>query len=73
MKPAIRAKDMAQPGPVVRDILRGFERGRRVVYPGGPAVRLGTWARILPRTVMLRLAPRVTASLNCRHGNGVAK
>ena len=74
MSPSIPAKDMAQPGPVVRDILRGFERGHRVVYPGGPAVRLGTLgARLLPRNVILRLARGVTRSLNQEHGKGEEK
>ena len=74
MSPAIQARDMAQPGPVVRDILRGFERGHRVVYPGGPAVWLGTLgARFLPRNVILRLARGVTQSLNQEHGKAADK
>lgn len=65
MKPALQAKQMDQPGPVVREILRGFERGKRVVYPGKLANRTGTWgARFLPRSMILRLAAATTKKLN---------
>ncbi|WP_353069909.1 SDR family oxidoreductase [Tunturibacter empetritectus] len=65
MNPTLNAKQMDQPTPVVRDILRGFERGERVVYPGKLANRLGTWgARFLPRNMILRLALKTTSKLN---------
>jgi len=65
MNPKLQAKQMDQPGPVVSDILRGFERGKRVVYPGKPANRLGTWgARFMPRNMILRLAVGTTKKLN---------
>lgn len=32
--PQLQAKQMHQAAPVVSDILRGFERGKKVVYPG---------------------------------------
>jgi short-subunit dehydrogenase len=67
MRPQLQAKQMDQPGPVVSEILRGFERGKRVVYPGKLANRLGTWgARLMPRDVILRLAVGTTEKLN-RH------
>lgn len=67
MNPRLSARSMAQPDRVVSDILRGFERGRRIVYPGNAAVRLGTLgARLLPRAMLLRLATTVTKSLNQR-------
>jgi short-subunit dehydrogenase len=67
MNPALEAKQMDQPTPVVRDILRGFEQGKRVVYPGRLANRLGTWgARFLPRNMILRLALKTTRKLNQR-------
>jgi short-subunit dehydrogenase len=67
MNPKLQAKQMDQPGPVVRDILRGFELGKRVVYPGKLANRLGTWgARFLPRNMILRLAVGTTKKLNQR-------
>ena len=65
MNPILNAKQMEQPIPVVRDILRGFRQGKRVVYPGTPANRLGTWgARFLPRNMILRLALKTTRRLN---------
>ena len=67
MTPKLQAKKMDQPGPVVTDILRGFERGKKVVYPGKLAVRLTPLgARFLPRNLILRLATGVTKQLNQR-------
>lgn len=67
MTPQLQAKQMDQPGPVVSDILRGFERGKKVVYPGKLSVRLSTLgARFLPRNMLLRLAVGVTKKLNQR-------
>ena len=58
-------KQMDHPGRVVSDILRGFERGKRVVYPGKLGNRLSTLgARFLPRNTILRLAVGVTKKLN---------
>src|SRR5450432_1578148 len=65
MNPKLRAKQMDQPGPVVSEILRGFERGKKVVYPGKLANRMSTWgARFLPRNMILRLAAGVTKKFN---------
>jgi short-subunit dehydrogenase len=65
MKPSLQAKQMDQPVPVVDDILRGFERGKKVVYPGRLAVYLSTLgAKFLPRNMILRLAVGVTKKLN---------
>jgi hypothetical protein len=65
MNPKLEAKQMDQPGPVVSEILRGFERGKIVVYPGKLTNRLGTWgARLLPRNMILRLAVATTKKLN---------
>ena len=65
MKPDLKAEQMDQPGPVVREILRGFEQGKRVVYPGKLTNRLGTWgARLLPRNLLLNLAVATTKKLN---------
>ena len=67
MNPKLQAKQMDQPNPVVSDILRGFERHKRVVYPGKFQNRLSTLgARFLPRNVILRLAEGVTKKLNER-------
>lgn len=65
LNPKLQAREMDQPAPVVRDILRGFEQRKRVVYPGKLANRLGTWgARFLPRNMILRLAVATTKKLN---------
>ena len=64
--PRLKAKQMAQPGTVVSDILRGFDRGKNVVYPRLPAHLRTLGARLLPRSIILRLARRVTETLN--HG-----
>ncbi len=65
MNPMLNAKQMDQPTPVVLDILRGYNRGKRVVYPGKLANRLGTWgSRFLPRNMILRLATKTTRKLN---------
>jgi len=63
--PELKEARMDQPGPVVAEILRGFERGKRVVYPGKVSNWMSTWgARLLPRTVMLRMAARTMKRLN---------
>jgi len=65
MNPELQAKQMDEPGSVVSEILRGFERGKRVVYPGKLTNRLSTWgARFMPRNVILRLAVGTTKKLN---------
>ncbi len=65
MNPKLQPTQMDQPGPVVSDILRGFEQGKRVIYPGKLANRLNTLgARFLPRNMILRLAADVTKKLN---------
>jgi len=63
--PEQKAGEMDQAGPVVAEILRGFERGKRVVYPG----KVSNWfstlgARLMPRNVILRMAARTTKRLN---------
>lgn len=64
-KPKAQARQMDQAGPVVGEILRGFARGKKVVYPGKLTGRLSTLgARFLPRAMILRLAVGVTKRLN---------
>ena len=65
MSPSLKTSQMDQPGPVVRDILRGFEQGKDVVYPGKVTNRISTWgARFLPRKTILRVAVGITKKLN---------
>ena len=67
MNPKLQAKDMDQPAPVVDEILRGFERGKTVVYPGKLINRLSTWgARVMPRSVILKVAAGSIQKLNQR-------
>jgi short-subunit dehydrogenase len=67
MNPKLQASQMDQPETIVCDTLRGFELGKRVVYPGKLANRLSTWgARLLPRNLILRVAVRTTNKLNQR-------
>jgi short-subunit dehydrogenase len=65
MNPRLQAGEMDQPGPVVSEILCGFERSKKVVSPGKLANRMSTWgARLLSRDMILRLAVGVTKHLN---------
>jgi short-subunit dehydrogenase len=65
MNPKLQPKEMDQPAPIVIEILRAFDKGKRVVIPGKLLVRLGTLgARLLPRNVILRLAAGTVQQLN---------
>jgi hypothetical protein len=67
MKPGLRADQMDQPRPVVTEILRAFENGTRVVYPGKITGRLSTWgARLMSRNLIVRLAAKTVKRLNRR-------
>lgn len=51
------------PERVAEDAITGAERGRRVVIPGGPAVRAAFAPnRYAPRGVALAIAKRIMAS-----------
>lgn len=65
MNPKLQARQMDQPATVVRDTLRAFAKGKRVVYPGKLLVRLSTWgARLMPRDMILRVAAGTVKDLN---------
>jgi uncharacterized protein len=65
MNPQMQAKQMDQPATIVREILRAFDKGEKVVVPGKLLVRLGTLgARLLPRNTILRLAAGTVQQLN---------
>jgi len=52
------------PESVVRGILRAFDQGKAVAYPGRPSVRLATWLpRLLPRSLIVRLAAMATEKM----------
>jgi short-subunit dehydrogenase len=49
------------PESVVRGILRAFDQGKAVAYPGRASVRIATWLpRLLPRSLIVRLAAMAT-------------
>jgi short-subunit dehydrogenase len=49
------------PERVVRGILRAFDQGKAVAYPGRASVRIATWLpRLLPRSLIVRLAAMAT-------------
>src|SRR5258705_11837326 len=49
------------PEMVVRGILRAFDQGKAVAYPGRASVRIATWLpRLLPRSLVVRLAAMAT-------------
>jgi uncharacterized protein len=52
------------PEMVVRGILRAFDQGKAVAYPGRASVRIATWLpRFLPRAVVVRLAAMATGKM----------
>jgi short-subunit dehydrogenase len=54
---ALSATDMDSSEMVVREILRAFDRGKAVAYPGRLSVRAATWLpRLLPRSLIVRIA-----------------
>jgi short-subunit dehydrogenase len=49
---------------VVGAILRAFDQGKAVAYPGRPSVRFATWLpRLLPRGLIVRLAAMATVKM----------
>lgn len=67
MNPSVSPDQMDQPGPVVRAILDGFRRKKRVVYPGRFSIRATTWwARVMPRDLIVRMAAKTVSKLNRR-------
>jgi short-subunit dehydrogenase len=63
-KTALSAKDMDSSEMVVREILRAFDRGKAVSYPGRLSVRAATWLpRLLPRSLIVRIAARASEKM----------
>ena len=57
-----RSFDM--PEMVVREILRAFDQGKAVAYPGRPSVRFATWLpRLLPRGLIVSVAAMATRKM----------
>jgi hypothetical protein len=56
---------------VVRAILRAFDHGKAVAYPGRASVRIATWLpRLLPRDLIVRLAGMATGKMGLAHAAG---
>src|SRR5260370_6997626 len=52
------------PEMVVRGILRAFDQGKAVAYPGRPSVRFATWLpRLSPRSLVVRRAAIATGKM----------
>jgi short-subunit dehydrogenase len=61
---ALSAMDMDSSEMVVREILRAFDRGKAVAYPGRLSVRAATWLpRLLPRSLIVRIAAMATEKM----------
>ncbi len=61
---ALSARDMDSSEVVVREILRAFDRGKAVAYPGRLSVRAATWLpRLLPRSLIVRIAAMATEKM----------
>jgi hypothetical protein len=65
MNPTLSAKQMDQPGTIVREVLMAFEKNKRVVVPGKFKVWLGPLgARLLPRDLIAGMAAGTVNELN---------
>lgn len=65
--PAIAREQMDQPGPIVAEALRAFERGRRVLIPGKISNWINAFAvRFAPRAFVTRIAEGKLRKLNRR-------
>jgi len=61
---ALSGKDMDSSEMVVREILRAFDRGKAISYPGRLSVRVATWLpRLLPRSLIVRIAAMATEKM----------
>jgi uncharacterized protein len=64
-KPDIGRNQMDDPKSIVREVLRAFDRGKRVLIPGKFSVRMNAFAvRLFPRTLIARIAEGTTRKLN---------
>jgi short-subunit dehydrogenase len=64
-KPTIGRNQMDDPKSIVREVLRAFDAGKGIVIPGKFSIRLNAFAvRLLPRTLIARIAEGTTRKLN---------
>jgi uncharacterized protein len=63
--PDLKPSQMDEPPEIVRQALRAFDHGKRVIVPGKFSVRISAFGvRFFPRTLVARMAERVTQKLN---------
>jgi short-subunit dehydrogenase len=64
-KPDLTRNQMDDPKAIVGEVLRAFDRGKRVLVPGKLSVRLKTFLpRLFPRALMVQVGERVVLKLN---------
>ena len=64
-KPAIGRSQMDDPQSIVREVMRAFERGKRVVIPGKFSIRMNAFAvRLFPRKLIAQIAEGTVRKLN---------
>ena len=65
MNPKLTAAQMDQPGPIVREVLHAFAKGKHVVIPGKFSHRLMVFGeRFMPRNLLAHLAGSSVRDLN---------
>ena len=64
-KPDLARNQMDVPTAIVEEVLRAFDRGKRVLVPGKLSVRLGAFiTRLFPRALMAQVGESVVRKLN---------
>jgi short-subunit dehydrogenase len=64
-KPDLRRNQMDDPRAIVEEVLRAFDRGKRVLVPGKLSVRLTALIpRLVPRALVVQFGERVVLKLN---------
>lgn len=64
-KPDLMRNQMDDPKAIVEEVLRAFDRGKRVLVPGKLSVRMGTFLpRLFPRALVAQFGESVVRKLN---------
>jgi uncharacterized protein len=65
MNPAIGRSQMDDPKSIVREVLRAFDKGKRVIIPGKFSIRMNAFAvRLFPRKLIAQIAEGTVRKLN---------
>jgi uncharacterized protein len=63
--PALSRTQMDQPKSIVREVLRAFDKGKRLVIPGKLSIRMNAFAvRLFPRKLITQIAEGTARKLN---------